>query len=76
MELSPKDRKSLFGGKWKIFTIFARKRALKRVNELVEEADRLLATYPPVDYDNFGVAINADAQKVAIELFTDIKADC
>ena len=71
MELSPKDRKSLFGGRWKIFTIFARKRALKRVNELVEEADQLLVTYPAVDYNNFGVVVNADALQA--DLFSWMK---
>ena len=64
MELSQKDKKLLFGGRCKLFTICARKKAKERVNELIAEADQLLVTYSAVDYNNFGVALNADANVV------------
>lgn len=66
MELSTKDKKMLFGGRCKLFTICARRKAKKRINELIAEADQLLITYPPVEYDNFGIMIDADPIKAAL----------
>lgn len=63
MELSTKDKKLLFGGRCKLFTICARKKAKAKINELIAEADQLLVTYPAVDYNNFGVVVNTDALK-------------
>ena len=71
MELSPRDKKSLFGGRCKLFTIYARKKAKERINELIAEADQLLVTYPAVDYNNFGVVVNADALQA--DLFSWMK---
>lgn len=70
MELSQKDKKLLFGGRCKLFTICARKKAKERVNELIAEADQLLVTYSAVDYNNFGVALNADALKTDLFSWT------
>lgn len=71
MELSPRDKKSLFGGRCKLFNIYARKKAKERINELIAEADQLLVTYPAVDYNNFGVVVNADALQA--DLFSWMK---
>ncbi len=71
MELSPRDKKSLFGGRCKLFTIYARKKAKERINELIAEADQLLVTYQAVDYNNFGVVVNADALQA--DLFSWMK---
>ena len=71
MELSPRDKKSLFGGRCKLFNIYVRKKAKERINELIAEADQLLVTYPAVDYNNFGVVVNADALQA--DLFSWMK---
>ena len=66
MELSPRDKKLLFGGRCWIFTIFPKRKALKKINELIAEADQLLGTYPAVNYNNFGVMIDARPIEAAL----------
>lgn len=50
--MTENDKKNLFGGKMCITAFFARLNALKRLNNLIEEANKILQTYKEVNFAN------------------------
>lgn len=51
--MTQNDKQALFAGKYIIGRYFARRKALKRINELLKEAEQTLNTHPAVEFNNF-----------------------
>lgn len=51
--MTEKDKQILFAGKCIIGKYFARRKALKRINELLKEAEQILNTHPAIEFNNF-----------------------
>lgn len=50
--MTDNDKKNLFGGKKFIAAFLAKRKALKRLNDLIEEANTVLGTYKEVNFAN------------------------
>ena len=50
--LTENDKINLFGRKKCLCRYFAKRKALKKLNCLIEEADKILEKYPPVNFSN------------------------
>lgn len=50
--MTDNDKKNLFGGKKCIAAFFEKRKTLKRLNDLIEEANKILETYKEVNFAN------------------------
>lgn len=50
--MTDNDKKNLFGGKKCIVAFFAKRKALKRLKELIEEANKILDHFKEVTFEN------------------------
>lgn len=50
--MTENDKKNLFGGKKCIAAFFEKRKTLKRLNDLIEEANKILDTYKEVNFAN------------------------
>lgn len=51
--MTEKDKQTLFAGKCIVGKYFAKRKALKRINELLKEAELILNTHPAIEFNNF-----------------------
>ena len=51
--MTQNDKQALFAGKCIIGRYFARRKALKRINELLKDAEQILNTHPAIEFNNF-----------------------
>lgn len=51
--MTEKDKQTLFAGKCIVGKYFAKRKALKRINELLKKAELILNTHPAIEFNNF-----------------------
>lgn len=51
--MTEKDKQTLFAGKCIVGKYFAKRKALKRINKLLKEAELILNTHPAIEFNNF-----------------------
>jgi hypothetical protein len=51
--MTAKDKQTLFAGKCIVDKYFAKRKALKRINELLKNAESILNTHPAIEFNNF-----------------------
>lgn len=51
--MTQNDKQALFTGKCIIGKYFAKRKALKRINELLKDAEQILNTHPAIEFNNF-----------------------
>lgn len=51
--MTEKDKQTLFAGKCIVGKYFAKRKALKRINELLKNAELILNTHPAIEFNNF-----------------------
>ena len=51
--MTQNDKQALFAGKCIVGKYFAKRKALKRINKLLKEAELILNTHPATEFNNF-----------------------
>lgn len=51
--MTEKDKQTLFAGKCIVGKYFAKRKTLKRINELLKKAELILNTHPAIEFNNF-----------------------
>lgn len=51
--MTEKDKQTLVAGKCIVGKYFAKRKALKRINELLKDAEQILNTHPAIEFNNF-----------------------
>ncbi len=51
--MTQNDKQALFAGKCIVGKYFAKRKALKRINELLKNAELILNTHPAIEFNNF-----------------------